>query len=73
MTTDAHTEPQLLRLLTVEQVARIVSTSTSTVRRWIREGQLPAVQLGGPGHSIRVAEEELRDWLFQDRGDGGNG
>jgi excisionase family DNA binding protein len=53
--TDTHDRP----LLNLKQVAARVSLSQSTLRRKIREGALPAVQLGGKRCAIRVDEAEL--------------
>jgi excisionase family DNA binding protein len=51
-------------LLTVEQVAARLQVSKPTVYRLINQGQLPALQLAGPGSTIRIAERELEEWLF---------
>ena len=37
-----------------------------TVRRRIRDGELPAVQLGGPGSAVRVPRAGLQAWLYAD-------
>jgi PTS system nitrogen regulatory IIA component len=34
-------------LLTISETARFLRTTPQTVRRWAREGQLPAVRVGG--------------------------
>jgi excisionase family DNA binding protein len=47
-------------LLTVRQAASRLAVHPMTVRRWVREGRLPAVQLGGHGAPVRV---ELEQWL----------
>jgi excisionase family DNA binding protein len=57
-------------LLTLPQVARHLQVSEKTVRRLIGRG-LPAVQLGGPGTSVRVDADELRRWLFDEDLSGG--
>ena len=49
-----------LRLLTVAEVARILSVSTSLVYRLIQSGELPAIQLG---RAIRVRPAELEQYL----------
>lgn len=54
------------KLLTVAQVARRLNVSEVTVRRRVRAGELPAVQLGGPKTAIRVAEDELAAWLYSE-------
>ena len=35
-----------LRLLSVERLAELWCVSEATVRRWAREGELPAVRIG---------------------------
>jgi excisionase family DNA binding protein len=54
-------------LLTVKEVATILRLHPMTVRRLIRAGELPAVQLGGKGHAVRVPEAELTGWLAEHR------
>lgn len=53
-------------LLTVNEVAARLRLHPMTVRRMIGDGRLPAVQLGGPGTSIRVDPVELEHWLYED-------
>jgi excisionase family DNA binding protein len=52
------------RLLTVTETADRLNVSTVTVRRLIRRGDLPAVQLAGKGSAIRIAEAEFNRWLY---------
>jgi excisionase family DNA binding protein len=52
------------RLLTVEQVAARLQVSRATVYRLISNGQLPALQLAGPGSTLRISRRELEQWLF---------
>jgi excisionase family DNA binding protein len=52
-------------LLTVREVARYLRVDTGTVYRLIRNGELRAMQLGGPGHSLRIAKDELEEWLSE--------
>jgi excisionase family DNA binding protein len=49
---------------TSEEIARILSIHVATVRRWIREGKLPAILLG---KSYRVTKEDLRRFLEERR------
>jgi excisionase family DNA binding protein len=49
--------------LTVAEVAHELHCSEPTVRRRIRSGQLPAVQLGHAGTAVRVRRDELEAWL----------
>jgi len=51
-------------LLTVAETAELMQVSEKTVRRLIARGELPAVQLGGPGSAIRVPRDELEAWLY---------
>jgi excisionase family DNA binding protein len=48
-------------LLTVEEVAARLRLSPKTVRRRIADGELPAVQLGGPGHALRIPASAFED------------
>jgi hypothetical protein len=34
------------------------------VRRTIVRGELPAIQLGGPGTAVRIDTSELERWLY---------
>lgn len=52
--------------LTVAEVAAELACSEPTVRRRIRGGELPAVQLGGPGSAVRVPRAGLDAWLYVD-------
>jgi excisionase family DNA binding protein len=49
-------------LLTVAQVAETLKVSPFSVRRWVRDGQLPAVKL--PRH-VRICQADLTMWLEQ--------
>lgn len=47
------------RLLTVEEVAEQLSVGVETVRRWIRSGEMDAIDLGGrAGYRIRESALE---------------
>lgn len=45
---------------TVEEVAKILKVSTSTVRKLIKSGKLEAIEVG---NQYRVTEEELDRFL----------
>jgi excisionase family DNA binding protein len=51
--------PESERLLSVDEAARELGVHPVTVHRWVRDGQLPAIQPGGPGHTVRIFEREL--------------
>lgn len=51
--------PESDRLLSVDQAALELGVHPVTVARWVRDGQLPAIQPGGPGHTVRISEREL--------------
>jgi excisionase family DNA binding protein len=53
--------------LTVKETARRLDLHEITVRRKIRAGEIPALQLGGPGCAVRVLEDELSSWLEEHR------
>jgi len=53
--------------LTVKEVARRLDLHPLTVRRKIAAGEIPALQLGGPGCAVRVFEDELASWLEEHR------
>jgi excisionase family DNA binding protein len=50
-------------LLTVNEAAALLRLHPMTVRSMIREGRLPALQLGGKGASVRIPVDELEAWL----------
>lgn len=53
------------RLLPLSDVARMTGLSRSTVKKYVREGTLPAIRLGAEGKrgAIRVDEEVLNAWI----------
>lgn len=50
--------------LTPQEVSVLLRVSVYTVRRWIKEGDLPAYKMG---RGWRISEGELDDWLRQQR------
>jgi len=64
---DAAIRPQG-RLLRPTDVARRLDVHRNTVYRLIESGQLPALQLGGRGYTVRVDENELEQWLYEQGG-----
>jgi excisionase family DNA binding protein len=59
-----HTETSVAQFLTVSEAAALLGVTHKTVRRKIREGELPATQLGGPGSHIRIPRAALEQWLW---------
>ncbi len=53
------------KLLTVEQVAAQVQVQPETVRRWLREGRLKGVRLGGTKLGYRISEADLEQFIRQ--------
>jgi excisionase family DNA binding protein len=56
----ATRSPELLR---IPEAAERLNVSRASIYRWIDEGRLPAIQLGGRGAPIRVPAEELDEWI----------
>ena len=48
--------------LTPQEVSNILRVSVYTVRRWIKEGDLPAYKVG---RGWRISESDIDDWLNQ--------
>jgi excisionase family DNA binding protein len=59
-----RTEP---RFLTVAQAAVALGVSGPTVRRWIHDGHLVAVQIGGADGVLRIPETELERLIVEAR------
>jgi excisionase family DNA binding protein len=47
------------RLLTVKQVAELLSVRAETVRRWLKEGKVRGVMPGGTRSGYRIPHAEL--------------
>jgi len=45
--------------MTVDEVAEHFRVSVETVRRWIRAGALPVLDLGGPKMGYRIRRSDL--------------
>jgi excisionase family DNA binding protein len=52
------------RLLSVATVASHLDVSTKTVRRLLKDGQLPNLRVG---RQIRISERDLADFLARSR------
>lgn len=48
------------RLLTIPEVAELLNTSETTVRRWIAQREIPFLKLGG---SIRFDRKDITAYL----------
>jgi excisionase family DNA binding protein len=55
-------EPQAF--LTPQEVSSLLRVSVYTIRRWIKEGTLPAFKVG---RGWRIHEDDLNQWLAQQR------
>jgi len=64
--TDATNHPGGRHYLRVNQVAQRLDVGKETVFRLIKTGKLPAFQLGGKGHTVRIREDEFEAWLDKD-------
>lgn len=50
------------RWLTVDEIAEDLKIHKQSIRRWIREGDLPAIALGGKS-GFRIWSRDLDDFL----------
>ena len=50
-------------LLTVAEVAKRLKLHQETIRRWIREGKMPAISLGRTQAGYRIRASDLRLFL----------
>jgi excisionase family DNA binding protein len=55
---------RLPRLMSVEEVARLLDVCTKTVRRWICRGDIHVHRVG---RNLRIAEEDLQTFLNRNR------
>lgn len=51
---------------TAEEVAEILKVTTESVRRWIRDGKLKSVKLGG--RYLRISQADLDEYVASMRG-----
>lgn len=49
-------------LTTVAEIAKLLSTSTASVRRWVRVGDLPGFKLGG---QMRISKADALAFLVR--------
>jgi excisionase family DNA binding protein len=45
--------------MTVDEVAELFRVNAETVRRWIRAGDLPVLDLGGPKTGYRIRRSDV--------------
>jgi excisionase family DNA binding protein len=65
--TTVEATSELPGLMTVDEVAALLRCSGETVRRRIRDGEIPARRLGSAAHApIRISRSELEAWLRPD-------
>lgn len=57
--------------LTVQQVADTFAVSTETVRRWIRSGELPVLDLGSAKMGYRIRRSDLDAFIAERYGPAG--
>ena len=50
------------QFLTTQEVAGLLKVSIHTVRRWIKEGHLPAYKVG---RGLRIKKANLDQWIEQ--------
>jgi PAS domain S-box-containing protein/excisionase family DNA binding protein len=51
--------------LTVQDVAGLLQVRIETVRRWVRSGELPVLELGGPRSVYRIRPDDLDRFVWQ--------
>jgi excisionase family DNA binding protein len=56
--------PELQAFLTPKEVSEVLRVSVYTVRRWIKQGDLPAYKVG---RGWRISEHDLDAWLGEQR------
>jgi excisionase family DNA binding protein len=64
MAGQAVTRMEQQPFLTPQEVSDLLRVSVYTVRRWIKEGHLPAYKVG---RGWRISESDLNGWLSHHR------
>jgi excisionase family DNA binding protein len=54
-------------LLTTAEVAERLRVTQRTVRGWVADGTIPAIQLGGAGTHLRIPAAGFERWLWSSR------
>lgn len=49
-----------MKLLTVEEIAELFQTSTSTIYRWVHKREIPFVKLGG---KLRFSLDAIQEYI----------
>ena len=62
MVTNTRQVTEHLAFLTPEEVSQMLRVSVYTVRRWIKEGSLPAYKVG---RGWRISGAAIDEWLNQ--------
>lgn len=68
MAATGASEPQ--SFLTPQEVSSLLRVSVYTVRRWIKEGSLPAYKVG---RGWRISKAEMAHWLERHQSAAGGG
>lgn len=50
--------------LKIEDVAKLLNVSVTTIRRWLQDGKIPAYRLN---HQYRFSKTEIEDWVLSHR------
>lgn len=50
--------------LKIEDVAKLLNVSATTIRRWLQDGKIPAYRLN---HQYRFSKTEIEDWVLSHR------
>ena len=48
--------------LKIKDVAELLNVSETTIRRWLKDGKIPAYQLN---HQYRFSRGEIEDWMMK--------
>lgn len=54
------------KLLSIKEAADFLKTKESTVRTWIRRGQIPSELVFRCGNAVRIRCERLEKWVNGD-------
>lgn len=50
-------------LLSIKEVAELLQSKESTVRTWIKRGQIPSHLIFKIGATVRIREEKFNNWI----------